>query len=61
LESTYTILTTEASPLLAEIHNHNKRMPVVLKQEYESKWLQHDPIEHFAYPYNVDLIANKIV
>ena len=59
LKNTYTILTTEASPLLAEIHNQNKRLPVVLKPEDESKWLQHEPIEHFAYPYNVDLIANK--
>jgi putative SOS response-associated peptidase YedK len=60
LKSTYTILTTEANPLLAEIHNHKKRMPVVLKQEDETKWLQHEPIEHFTYPYNVDLIAIKL-
>jgi putative SOS response-associated peptidase YedK len=59
LKNTYTILTTEASPLLAEIHNHNKRMPVVLKREDETKWLQHEPIEHFAYPYSVDLRAIK--
>jgi len=61
LKKTYTILTTEASPLLAEIHNNKKRMPVVLKQGDETKWLQHEPIENFAYPYNVVLIANKIV
>jgi putative SOS response-associated peptidase YedK len=60
IKNTYTLLTTEASLLLAEIHNNKKRMPVVLKHEDETKWLQHEPIEHFAYPYNVDLIANKI-
>lgn len=60
LKNTYTILTTEASPLLAKIHNHNKRMPVVLKQEDESKWLQHEPIENFAYPYSVELKALKV-
>ena len=59
LKKTYTILTTEANPLLAAIHNSKKRMPVVLQREDESKWLQHEPIEHFAYPYNVDLIASK--
>jgi len=59
IKNTYTILTTEANPLLAEIHNHKKRMPVVLKCEDETKWLQHELIEHFAYPYNVDLIAMK--
>ncbi|WP_395049340.1 SOS response-associated peptidase [Flavobacterium sp.] len=60
LKNTYTILTTEASPLLAEIHNHNKRMPIVLKHEDEKKWLQHEPIEHYAYPYSVDLVALKL-
>lgn len=60
LKNTYTILTTEASPLLAEIHNHNKRMPVVPKPEDESKWLEHYPIKDFAFPYTVDLIANPI-
>lgn len=60
LKNTYTILTTEASPLLAEIHNHNKRMLVVLKRDDETKWLQHEPIEHFAFPYQVDLVARKI-
>jgi putative SOS response-associated peptidase YedK len=59
IKKTYTILTTEASPLLAKIHNHKKRMPVVLKQEDESKWLQHEPIDHFAFPYSVDLVALK--
>jgi len=45
---------------LAEIHNHNKRMPVVLEREDETKWLEHEPIEHFAYPYEVELIAIKV-
>ena len=59
-KNTYTILTTEANPLLVEIHNHKKRMPVVLKIEEESKWLNHEPIEHFAFPYSADLIAVKL-
>ncbi len=36
---TYSIITTEANPLLAEIHNTKKRMPVVLPQEIEFDWL----------------------
>lgn len=59
IKSTYTILTTEANPLLAEIHNQ-KRMPIVLKREEEFKWLNHEPIEHFAFPYSADLIAVKL-
>ena len=60
IKNTYTILTTVANPLLAEIHNNKKRMPVVLKREEESKWLNHEPIEHFAFPYSADLIAVKL-
>jgi putative SOS response-associated peptidase YedK len=37
--NTYTILTTEANPLMAEIHNSGKRMPVVIPKEYERDWL----------------------
>ena len=36
---TYTILTTEADELMAEIHNTKKRMPVILKQDSERDWL----------------------
>jgi putative SOS response-associated peptidase YedK len=60
IRNTYTILTTEASPLLAEIHNHKKRMPVVLKREDESKWLNHEPIAQFAFPYAADVMALKL-
>lgn len=60
LINTFTILTTEANELLSEIHNHKQRMPVVLKPEDESRWLEHAPIEEFAYPYDVNLIAKKM-
>jgi putative SOS response-associated peptidase YedK len=60
LKETYTILTTDANPLLSEIHNHKKRMPIVLKREDEAKWLNHEPIEQFAFPYTADLIALKL-
>ncbi|HHW11912.1 MAG TPA: SOS response-associated peptidase [Firmicutes bacterium] len=36
---TYSILTTEANPLLARIHNTKKRMPVILPREQERAWL----------------------
>ena len=60
IKNTYTILTTEANTLLAEIHNHKKRMPVVLKREDETKWLEHQPIQDFAFPYQVHLVAKQI-
>lgn len=39
LRQTYTILTTEANTLMAEIHNSRKRMPVILSREGEQAWL----------------------
>lgn len=36
---TYTILTTKANPLMEEIHNSKKRMPVIIPREYEKDWL----------------------
>jgi putative SOS response-associated peptidase YedK len=57
-KNTYTILTTEANALMAEIHNIKKRMPVILKREDESQWLQGESIAQFAFPYSVGLVAN---
>lgn len=42
LVQTYTLLTTEANPLLAAIHNSKKRMPCVLTAELEQTWLHKD-------------------
>lgn len=51
---TYSIITTEANPLLAEIHNTKKRMPVVLPQEIEFDWLNrnlsNEKIKDFFVP-----------
>ena len=59
-KNTYTIVTTEANPLMAEIHNIKKRMPIILCPEDEQKWLQHEPIQKFAYPYEVNLVAKNL-
>ena len=57
---TYTILTTEANGLMAEIHNTKKRMPVVLNSEHHNLWLQGENIKTFAFPYEVKLKAYPI-
>ena len=36
---TFSIVTTDANELMAEIHNSKKRMPVVIEKSEESKWL----------------------
>ena len=35
----YTIITTEANPLMAKIHNKKKRMPAILNKEDEQIWI----------------------
>jgi len=40
--STFTILTTRANPMMENIHNTKKRMPVILSQEDEKEWLNTD-------------------
>ncbi|MVM34036.1 SOS response-associated peptidase [Spirosoma sp. HMF4905] len=48
LKSTYTLLTTDANPLLAAIHNSKKRMPCLLTPEAEHAWLHNDLSEKDA-------------
>jgi putative SOS response-associated peptidase YedK len=45
---------------MAEIHNHKKRMPIILHPEDEHRWLEQLPFQEFAFPYTVDLMARKI-
>lgn len=60
IKDTYTIVTTQANALMSEIHNIKKRMPIILKPEDEKKWLNHNPINDFAFPYEVNLVAHKL-
>ena len=47
--NTFTIITTRASPLLAQVHNTKKRMPVLLPKNKEQEWLQKNQTkEHLA-------------
>lgn len=53
----YSIITTEANPLMSTIHNTKKRMPVILKAEDEAAWLQGEDHHYFKYPYTRELSA----
>ena len=35
----YTVITTKANPLMEQIHNNKKRMPVILPTEIERLWI----------------------
>jgi len=55
---TFTILTTEANATMAYVHNHKKRMPIVLKKEDEAQWLNPKVApERFGFPYEAYLVA----
>ena len=36
---TYSVITTKANPLMEQIHNKKKRMPVILPREHERDWI----------------------
>ncbi len=37
--TTFTVITTRANPMMEEIHNLKKRMPVILQPDVEQLWL----------------------
>lgn len=56
--TTFSIVTTQANELMAEIHNTKHRMPVVLYHSMEMEWLKDHPIEDFAFPnHECELLA----
>jgi putative SOS response-associated peptidase YedK len=55
---TFTIITTWANPLLEQVHNKRKRMPVILHQSDENPWLtfelDQEAINDLLVPYEAD-------
>ncbi len=55
---TFSILTTPANPLMEKIHNLKKRMPLIIPEADESKWidpsLKREAIESLIKPFNQD-------
>lgn len=60
LTTTFSIITTEANPLMSKIHNVKKRMPLIFPKQTEEKWisdnLAKNEIEHLMQPLNEDLM-----
>lgn len=57
---TYTIITTKANPLMEQIHNKKKRMPVILPKDQERNWinpsLSKQVAEALLVPYDEQLM-----
>ena len=68
LLNTFTIVTTVGNPMLSEIHNNPKakgpRMPVMLPEELEDKWLmetEREKLEELIKPYpDTELQAHTV-
>jgi putative SOS response-associated peptidase YedK len=58
---TFTIITTSANPLLAEIHNTKQRMPVILPNDREQEWIDPkvpaDKALELLRPYNQEMMT----
>lgn len=59
-KDTFTIVTTEANDLMADIHNTARRMPVVLKRNEESLWLGGEEALNFKNRKEVQLLAEPL-
>jgi len=62
---TFSILTTQANPLLEKIHNTKKRMPVILSPENETNWIDNnltkEDILLLCVPFNENLMQAHTV
>lgn len=62
---TFSIITTEANPLTDYIHNTKHRMPAILNQEDEEKWLdpklEKSDIEQLLLPFPADLMDAYVI
>jgi len=63
--NTFSILTTDANPMLAKIHNIKKRMPVIIPPQLYQKWLAPDltkeEISSFFVPYPEKEMRNHTI
>jgi len=58
---TFSICTTKANTLMADIHNSKKRMPVVLSEFDHKKWLNNPDYLDFSFPkYDTKLIMENL-
>ncbi len=56
----FSLLTTKANELMAEIHNTKHRMPLALAPSVHKSWLAGKSEELFTFPhYNTELIATE--
>lgn len=55
----YTMITTEANELMTKIHNHKKRMPIILRSDQEENWLNGEDYREYK-TCDIELVAQRI-
>ncbi|MBE8712516.1 SOS response-associated peptidase [Sphingobacterium hungaricum] len=61
---TFSIITTKANPLLEEIHNEKKRMPLIVPESSHEEWLNtndKEDIKQLMIPYDGELSSHQTV
>ncbi|MFZ4262045.1 SOS response-associated peptidase [Sphingobacterium sp. HJSM2_6] len=61
---TFSIITTAANPLLEEIHNEKKRMPLIIAEKDRDAWLfaeGRSAIEKLMIPYANELMSHQTI
>jgi len=65
LINSFSILTTDANPMMEKIHNLKKRMPVIVPPDLYKKWLSpnltKETIQSFFQPYPESLMQNHTI
>ncbi len=65
LINSFSILTTDANPMMEKIHNLKKRMPVIVPPSLYKKWLSPDlpapVIQSFFAPYSEENMQNHTI
>lgn len=60
---TFAILTVEANPMMAKIHNTKKRMPLIIAKEHYQDWLNTEAkdLSNLIKPFDEKLMEAKVV
>ena len=59
--TSFSIVTSNANELMAEIHNTKDRMPLVLSSNSAKAWVNDKDVENFMFPtYDPQLIAHSV-
>ncbi|HEV7232563.1 MAG TPA: SOS response-associated peptidase [Bacteroidia bacterium] len=60
IRQTFSIITTEANPLMAKIHNSKLRMPLIIPEDKEATWIKPDlnkeEIKQLMIPFDENLM-----